>query len=217
VRLELEAAVRCDGKAIGQIADVVMDPTTRRVTNVVVETHDKLARLVPIDLVGDAGDDAHSVALACSDEELREREPIREFAYLRFDEFPKADEKSDVGVEDVISIPYYESAEFAGYTGELESSVSLTYDRIPKGDVELRRSSEVVAADDERLGHVAGVVVEDAQITHFVLERGHLWRTRDVTIPVDAVRAIETDCVTLKLTKNELVDLPTVKPHFLGF
>ena len=90
----------------------------------------------------------------------------------------------------------------------------MTYDRIPKGEVEIRRASEVTSADGHHLGRVDGfVVADDDAITHFVLERGHLWGRREVTIPMNAVAHVHTDAVTLTLTKDEVGDLPSVHVH----
>ncbi len=50
------------------------------------------------------------------------------------------------------------------------------YDRIPKGEVEIRRASPVISADGHQLGHVDGFIVdEEDQLGHIVLEHGHLW------------------------------------------
>jgi hypothetical protein len=62
---------------------------------------------------------------------------------------------------------------------------------------------------DDRLGHVDGFRVDgDDQITHVVLERGHLWGRREVTIPIGAVTRVNTDSVTVRLTKDEVAALP---------
>jgi hypothetical protein len=64
------------------------------------------------------------------------------------------------------------------------------------------------------LGQVDGFVVDsEEQITHFILERGHLWGRRDVTIPIAAVATVETDAVTLSLSKDEVGALPSVRVH----
>ena len=38
---------------------------------------------------------------------------------------------------------------------------ALIYDRIPKGEAELRRGSPVITADGQRVGGVAGLVADD--------------------------------------------------------
>ena len=51
MRLDLGSPVRCTDEAFGELADVVIDPGTRRVTHLVVQPHqrDEQARLVPVD------------------------------------------------------------------------------------------------------------------------------------------------------------------------
>jgi hypothetical protein len=44
-----------------------------------------------------------------------------------------------------------------------------------------------------------------------VLERGHLWGRREVTIPIGAVARVETDAIDLSLTADEVSALPEVR------
>ena len=53
----------------------------------------------------------------------------------------------------------------------------------------------------------------EADITHVLLERGHLWGRRDVTIPIGAVAKVETDAVTLSLSKDQVGELASVRVH----
>ena len=77
-------------------------------------------------------------------------------------------------------MPYYAGLDVGPYSGELDSNVTMYYDRVPKGEVEVRRASAVISADDHSLGEVDGFVVDaDEHITHFVLERGHLWGRKE--------------------------------------
>jgi hypothetical protein len=74
----------------------------------------------------------------------------------------------------------------------------------------------VTSADGHDLGQVAGFLVDgEGQITHFILERGHLWGRREVTIPIGAVAKVETDAVTLSLSKDKVGALPSVRVHRL--
>ena len=45
----------------------------------------------------------------------------------------------------------------------------------------------MISADGHYVGEVDGFLVDDDHITHFVLERGHLWGRREVTIPINLV------------------------------
>jgi sporulation protein YlmC with PRC-barrel domain len=214
MRLELGKSVRCTDELFGELADVVIDPIAKQVTHLVVEPKngDDIARLVPIDLVESSGDDAHELRLRCTAEDVRQLEHVHEFAYLRMGQTPTSDPDWDVGIEDVLALPYYESPEIMGYGAEV-SDAGITYDRVPKGEVEIRRSSTVTAADDHFLGEVDGFVVDGGHITHFVLERGHLWGKREITIPIGAVAKVENDAVSLSLSKAQVEDLPSVRVH----
>ena len=123
------------------------------------------------------------------------------------------DPEWDVGIEDVLAMPYYSSSDLAMDPAFVDDSMARTYDRVPKGEVEIRRTSAVYSTDGHHLGHVDGFVVDGEDITHFVLERGHMWGKRDVTIPIGAVSEVANDTVTLSLTKDEVGELPVVEVH----
>jgi sporulation protein YlmC with PRC-barrel domain len=214
MRLDLGTSVRTTDEVFGELADVVIDPIASRVTHLVVQpAHgDGVARLVPIGLVENDENGSKEIRLRCSAEEVTELEHVQEFAFLRLGQRPTADTDWDVGIEDVLALPYYEGSTVMGYGGELSES-GISYDRIPKGDVEIRRSSTVAATDADFLGKVDGFVVDDGQITHFVLERGHLWGKREITIPIGTVAKVESDAITLSLSKSQVEDLPSVRVH----
>jgi sporulation protein YlmC with PRC-barrel domain len=218
VRLELESPVRCIDGPLGELADVVIDPTRRRVTHLVVEPHpDGPACLVPIELVAHEDGRGTALSLRCTVEDARRLPLVQEFAYLRLGESPANDPDWDVGIENVLATPNYR-----GYGGfgpiDFEASLSMTYDRIPKSEVEIRRASEVVSADGQRLGHVDAFLVDgDDQIRHLVLEYGHLWGRREVAVPIGSVRRVVTDSVALCLTKDEVGALPATGVHPAGW
>jgi sporulation protein YlmC with PRC-barrel domain len=200
---------------VGELADLVIDPVRKRVTHLVVkprhgggETH-----LVPIELA-DAGQAGPDILLTCTSKEVRELPYAEEFAYLRLGEVPANDPDWDVGVTEVLALPYYESGGLDGYAGGFVDDVGIVYDRVPKGEVEVRRSSMVITIDGHHVGDVDGFLVDDDdQITHFVLERGHLWGRREVTVPIGAVVKVESDRVTVGLSTDEIGKLPAHRVH----
>ena len=84
-------------------------------------------------------------------------------------------------------------------------------DRIPAGEVAVRRGDHVHATDGA-IGRVQGLVIDpsDHQVTHVLLDEGHLWGEKRVAIPISAVTGVE-DGVQLNLTKDEVRDLPAVE------
>jgi sporulation protein YlmC with PRC-barrel domain len=209
VRLELGAPVHCSNEDLGELADIVIDPVRKRITHLVVQPRHEhgAARLVPIELAEGGGVGRPVISLNCSVEEVRRFAPVQEFAYLRLGEFPVDDPDWDVGVQDVLAMPYYESSLDPG---SYPSDTGIIYDRVPKGEVEIRRSSAVTSSDGHHLGHIDGFRVEGEEITHIVLERGHLWGRREVTVPIKSVTKVETDAVTLGLSRDEVGALDSV-------
>jgi sporulation protein YlmC with PRC-barrel domain len=209
MQLELGCPVACADEPFGRLADVVVDPTTRRVTHLVVkpERDHWLARLVPVELAHPGEDAGRAIVLSSTVEEVRRLPPVHEISFLQLDGFPIDDPEWDIGLQEVLALPYYPAYDVE----PTPLDVVLTYDRIPKREVEIRRASSVQSADGHELGHVDGFVVEpDDQITHLVLERGHLWGRREVAIPIGAVATVETDSVTLNVTRDEVGALPEV-------
>jgi hypothetical protein len=213
MQLKLDEHVQTSDGLSGTLADVVIDPVKKAVTHVVVRAGgpDPVARLVPLQLVIGGSAPGEAVSLTCSAEELARFESVQGYAYLPADERPTSDAQWDVGVEDVVMMPSYQGADLGVYTAEIDPNVGVTYDRVPKGEVEIRHSSDVVSSDDHELGAVYAFVVEDARITHVVVEHGHLWWHRAVSVPIESVATLETNAIDLALTKAEFGKLPSKK------
>ena len=215
MRLELGSPVRCADAPFGELADVVVDPIARRVTHLVVQPHHRhdLARLVPIDSVRAEQD---GIALDRTVAEVEALEPLQESAYVRSGELPVADPDWEIGIQDVFALPLYLDPGGMQTTiaPDPDPHVMVNYDRIPREEVEIRRSSAVISADGHHVGHVDGFLVDaDVPFADLVLERGHLWGRREIVIPHGAIARIETDAVTLSLSKDAVGALPTRRVH----
>jgi sporulation protein YlmC with PRC-barrel domain len=217
VRLDVGSPVRCADQAFGELADVVIDPTTRRVTHLVVQPDrpSEPARLVPVERVRGREEGDGTIVLDGSVAEIGQLESVRQAAYLRLGEFPVEDPDWEVGVENVLALPYYQDLDaIEGQPIAYDDHVMWNYDRIPKGDVEIGRATPVTSADGHHLGHVDGFVVDgEDHIAHLVLEHGHLWGKREVVVPIGAVARVETDAVVLTLSKDEVGALESRRVH----
>jgi len=213
MRLEFGSPVQClDGPA-GELADVVVARDSRCVTHLVVEPRHRhrLARLVPIDLVR-PGSNGGAISLTCTTRDVAELQTVEEYAYLRLAEPLTEDPEWEPGVQRVLAEPSWDESRFGIGTPawNFDPHVSITYDRIPKGEAELRRASSVTSADGHRLGHISALLVdEDERVTHVVLERGHLFGRGEVAVPVAAIARVATDAVTLTLDRDEVASLPS--------
>src|SRR5436190_5425434 len=154
MELRLETHVQTTDGMRGTLADVVIDPVRKSVTHVVVRAGEPnpAARLVPLQLVRGGNAPGEPISLGCTAEELGQLESVQGYAYLPVDKRPAPDAQWDVGVEDVVMMPSYQGADLGVYTADIDPNVGVTYDRVPKGEVELRRTSAVVSSDGHDLG-----------------------------------------------------------------
>jgi sporulation protein YlmC with PRC-barrel domain len=219
MRLELGSPVDCVDGPFGELSDVVIDPSARRVTHLVVQPHNRhnLGRLVPVAQVHTETTSDATISLDLTIAEITALEPIQKAAYLRLNEFPIEDPNWDVGIEEVFAWPYYQSIDGLGIGTQAidpDPHVEVTYDRVPKGEVEIRRASAVTSSNGEHLGHVDGFVVDgEGHIAHVVLEHGHLWGKREVAIPIGAVARTESDEVVLSWSTDEVGALKPLPVH----
>jgi len=83
-------------------------------------------------------------------------------------------------------------------------------DRVPAGEVDVRRG-DAVHATDGTIGKVQGLIVDpsDHHVIHILLDEGHLWGKKRVAIPISAIENVD-DGVRLSFTKDQVRDLPPV-------
>lgn len=116
-----------------------------------------------------------------------------------------------IGGVDVIGLDGIPTGGFGTGMGGMGTGAvppAITIDRVPAGEVEVRRGEHVHATDGE-IGSVKGLVVDpsDHHVTHVLLDEGHLWGQKRVAIPIGAVTGIDDG---VSLTKDEVRDLPPV-------
>jgi sporulation protein YlmC with PRC-barrel domain len=151
---------------------------------------------------------AKEIQLRCTKSEFHMLEDAEETQFL-----PGASGEWGYEQEQMLSLPYYRLAGSGmgmGMGGMGAGPHAITSDRVPVGGVEVRRG-EHVHATDGAIGRVQGLVVDpsDHQVTHVLLDEGHLWGQKRVAIPISAVTRVG-DGVRLNLTKDEVRDLPPV-------
>jgi hypothetical protein len=88
----------------------------------------------------------------------------------------------------------------------------VRHERVPLGEVEIRRGERVRAVDGP-IGKVRGLVVDpaDQHVTHVLLHECHLWGAKDVAIPIGAVGGIDTEGVHVSLAKHAIAELPELE------
>ena len=198
IDIPLDAKVICTDGECGRSVTVVIDPTVPRVTHFVVQVKglDPEERLVPIDYVARTSVDR--VWLKCPKEDLVETEPFVEIRFV-------SDNWAEAGYmysgSDVYMMPYAVPIE----------PLYEVEERVPEGAQAIYRGT-LVEATDGYVGRVGELVVDpkSGNITHFVLEKGHLWGKKEITLPLSAIDRTEPDSVYLTLSKSEIAELPAI-------
>jgi hypothetical protein len=205
---DIGSEVACRDGVCGHLSRVVVDPVARAITHLAVEPSERhhRGRLVPVDFVEST--EGGVIRLKCTKPQFEVFEPAEDAQLL-------SGEADHPGYEPehVVALPYYGSrtnpAGFPDVPRHHSPRVSL-HDRVPVGEVAVRRGEHVHATDGQ-IGRVRGLVIDpaDHHVTHFLLDEGHLWGQKTVAIPIGAVTHIQ-DGVRLSLTKDQVRDLPSV-------
>ena len=197
------AHATCTDGVCGEVICVVVDPVARAVTHIVVEPKHRqgLGRLVPLALV-DAT--TGKVRLRCTLSEFEKLDFAEETQFL-----PGNAANAGYGPGQWLSWPYYGLGRGMDL-GMGNFSQSITVDKVPMGEVTVRRGEHVHAIDGE-IGRVQGLVIDpgDHHMTHVLLQEGHLWGRKEVAIPMSAITRVD-DGIRLSITKQEVEDLPPV-------
>jgi len=214
MRLTVDIAVDATDGSAGSVRDIILDPRSRRITDLVVRPHgrDDDARLIPIDAVSSCDE---RLALSWSLAEIERAQPVQEVAAA--DHWHEGDESITAGVSRSLgrsSFGAVGSFLAQGALGRLATLTPTTYDAIPAGSVEVRRGSEVVGSDRHVVGHVCGLIVErDGRITHVVVARGNLWARREVDVLVTHVASFVSDRVQLNIGRDLVDTFPSTRPR----
>ena len=191
----------------GKVSRLVMDPVALTVTHLVIEPKHRAepGRLVPVHLVDTTAD------------QLRLRCSIAEFDKLDLAEETDLAEGLDYGGG------YGQAEAVRGYgvggmgasgmgigMGLGHSTPVVVHDVVPLGEVDVQRGERVHALDGE-IGQVQGFLVDpaDNHVTHVLLQEGHLWGRKEVSIPISAVTGVDNG-IRLNITKKQVEDLPPV-------
>ena len=217
VEFTIGAEVFCEEGTCGVLRRVVIDPIARAITHLVVDPQQgqNLGHLVPIDRVDTSKDE---IRLRCTMAEFEALEDAEETQFLQ-----GGSGQWGYGQGQTLLLPFFGLGMRGmgmggmgmgmggiGMRGQGMGPQAVTRDRVPVGEVEVRRGDHVYATDGP-IGRVQGLVIDasDYHVTHVLLDEGHMWGKKEVSIPISAVIGVD-DAVRLNLTKNEVRDLPPV-------
>jgi sporulation protein YlmC with PRC-barrel domain len=208
----IPSAVICSDGACGELTRVVVDPIARTVTHLVVAPKhgSEPSRLVSLDLVDSS---THELRLRCTMAEFEKLDAAEEIQFLQ-----GTNSLLGYGPGQAYAWPYFGlgmggmgmGVGGAGMLGIGNAPQSGTNDRLPPGEVSVRRGEQVHATDGP-IGKVQGLVMDpaDHRVTHVLLQEGHLWGRKEVAIPISAVTGVK-EGIRLNLSKQDVERLPAV-------
>jgi sporulation protein YlmC with PRC-barrel domain len=190
----------------GEVSRLVMDPVALTVTHLVIEPKHRResGRLVPVHLVDTT---TGQIRLRCTTAEFDELDPAEEI-----DQVEGLDYGGGYGQAEAVQ--GYGGMGGIGATGMGigmgvgHNTPVVVQDVVPLGEVDVQRGESVHALDGE-IGKVQGFLVDpdDNRVTHVLLQEGHLWGRKEVSIPISAVTGVDAG-IRLNITKKQVEDLP---------
>lgn len=210
IQLQKDATVlAADGKEVGSLERVVVNPNSNVLTDIVVRTGTLLnqkEKVVSVELVAETTEDRVLLREAAGD----------------LESFPQFEEERIVGEyggEDPASPPanmypggiqYPMGAPTTPASGE--RIVTRIEQNIPEGTVAMKEGAKVITADGKNVGSVERVLADpsEEQITHLLISKGLLMKEKKL-IPIKWVMMMGEDKVHLRVNKDsvdELDDMP---------
>jgi hypothetical protein len=159
-----------------------------------------MGKLVPTSFV--EGVEGDTVRLSCTTERLNRFDDAEEVRFLPGDMSPVGYEKG------VSSWPYFGVGPKGAGVGALGG---MTGDRVPLGEVNVRRGDQVHATDGW-IGSVHGLVIDpaDHHVTHVLLQEGHIFAHKEVAIPIGSTTRVDEE-IRVDLTMAQIEELPPVE------
>ena len=211
---------RSDGKSIGRLDRVVVDPRTKEVNYIVVRkgTFFTADKVVPLTLVARADDEG--IILREDAGDLKQLPLFEEHYYV-----PANEEPAGAPVEGISAAPSLYpyppvvGGEMAGLGGVNTQAAlgALTIQQpvieetarpIPDDNVAIKPGERVISVDGQHVGAVEEVLTGEFadRVTHLVIARGQLFKDRKL-IPIGWVSDIGEDEVHLAVDASFLAKL----------
>lgn len=211
IEIPLDATVVCLDGECGKSSHVIIERDSQKVTHFVVKTGNLLEShkyLVSVDCI--IRTTHESVAINCTKQELAAMPPFTEMQFFNpvTTQYEALKDFSDEALASRNFSPMWSDPSMLADTGTDVFSAPIETELIPKGEMAVHRGASVEATD----GHI-GKVEEflfdprDRHITHLVLEKGHLWHRKELTIPMSAISSMDEEFIYLNIDKKTVKSL----------
>jgi hypothetical protein len=207
MNLPMNVNVYCSDGLCGHSSQVIVDPTNKQVTNLVVKEKQfpHTEYMAPIDQIMDSTPDM--IKLRGTIAGLATMDPFIHIDTIYTDAKGMGYSTREVGLTGTLGIGY---TTWPQHDAGERFTVTVKTEAVPAGEVALTQGAHIHARDGQ-IGRLDGflTVAATGQITHLLLREGHLWGQTDVTIPAAQIDHLEEENVYLKLDKASISALPT--------
>ena len=201
--IPLDAAVECLDGPCGKTISIIINPAGKSVTHIVVRDKtlgDEDERLIPLEHLGECTE--NQVRLNIPRDEMAGMDPFIKTRYVKtkYVDFMESYIGNDV---DLYLMPYA--------TPMKTDYIPVDEEQVPPGELAVHRGARVEATDG-MVGTLGEFLVNPStgHISRLILMEGHLWKKKEVSIPVSAIDLIDEDTVYLNLDKKAVGSLPSV-------
>ena len=206
--IPLDAKIVCVDGEYGKSSHIIIEQNTKKVTHFVVEVSNLLEShkyLVSIERV--VRTTPKSVALDCTKKELTAMPSFTEMQFFNPITY-KYEALIDFSEEAIARRNSYLMWSDPSLDADPSAdifSMPIEAELIPTGEMAVRKGAWVEATDGH-IGRVEEFLVDpsDRHITHLVLEKGHLWHKKVLTLPLSEILYMNEDYIYLKLNKQAI-------------
>ncbi len=200
-----------NGKKLGTVKRVVLDPQSREVMHVVVDQGSLLntdLRVVSMEAIEITTEDR--VMLRTDIDDLGDFQPFEEEYYVSVSDVRSDEPTRPAGYAEPMYW-YPPVGNFHGYNAAFPSYpyISKTERNVPKGAAALKEGATVKSRTGKNVGDVERIFVdnENGRLTHFVISKGVLF-TDEKLIPATWIDTISDEQVELVVSEDFLESLP---------
>ena len=203
-----------DRHPVGHITRVVLDPTTKKVTHVVVRegTFFFEDKVIPVEMFQSSG--PAGVVLREDVGDLHSLPKFEETSYTEIDTEEDIDTIKTTGILGGIAV--YPPARYHVNEMEIPARTIIRHyvrtrkQNIPSGEIALQEGARVISADYHCVGHIESVLVnsQTGLVDHVIVARNLLLRRARKLIPESWIKSVYEDVIYLTVPAEQVKDLP---------
>ncbi len=197
------SVVTLDGKGVGHVDRVVIDPTTKEITHLVIQRGllQKEDLVVPIEAI--TADRDGELTLHRQSSELQFLPAFEDERYVRVDE----NQDEDIPPTAALSPTYPGSV--PGFVDYGPRYAAETHLNIPKNTVALKEGARVITHDNKHVGHVMQVLTNHSpdEVSYFLIVKGLMVKEQRL-VPMSWVDRLADNEVQLEVDAEAVERLP---------